>query len=136
MKRILILDDEIAVRESFADFFEDQLWEVLQAGSAEEAIEIMKNEKVQAAIVDVRLPGMDGNSFIRKICETVQDTAFVICTGSPEYLVPADLLDIPCVCKKLMQKPVSSFLELEELVLETMAGIDSIAAMDQPNGAG
>ncbi len=38
MNTVLILDDETAVRQSFADYFEDQLWNVIQAASAEEAI--------------------------------------------------------------------------------------------------
>lgn len=130
MKRILILDDEVAVRESYVDYFEDRLWEVIPAGSAEEALEVLKHEKVDAAVVDVRLPDMDGTSFIRKVCETVRDTVFVICTGSPEYIIPEDLLFFPCVSKKLIQKPVSSFRELEEQILETMALIDSPASED------
>lgn len=125
MKKILILDDEVAVRESYVDYFEDRLWEVVSAGSAEEALEILETEKVDAAVVDVRLPGMDGTSFIRKMCETVQNTAFIICTGSPEYIVPEDLLVFPCVSQILMKKPVSSFRELEDLIEETMDRITS-----------
>ncbi len=120
MKRILILDDEVAVRESFADFFEDQLWDVVQAGSGEEALEILERETVQAAIVDVRLPGMDGNAFIRKMCQKTDSIAFVICTGSPEYLVPEDLLGKRCVSDVLMKKPISSFNEIARLIEKTM----------------
>ncbi len=123
MKRILILDDEVAVRESFADFFEDQQWEVVQAGSGEEALEILEHEMVEAAIVDVRLPGMDGNEFIRKMCQKTDSIAFVICTGSPEYLVPDDLLSKRCVSDLLMKKPISSFNEIVQLIEETMKQI-------------
>ncbi len=123
MKRILILDDEVAVRESFADFFEDHLWDVVQAGSGEEALEILEHETVQAAIVDVRLPGMDGNEFIRTMCQRTDSIAFVICTGSPEYLVPEDLLSKRCVSDVLMKKPISSFDEPQRLIEETLRQI-------------
>lgn len=120
MKTILILDDEAAVRESFADYFEDQLWGVIQAGSAEEALEFLKHSTVQAAVVDVRLPGINGNDFIRKMCTITHQIAFVICTGSPEYVIPDDLLILPCVSSILMKKPVSSFSELENLINRTI----------------
>lgn len=71
MKRILILDDEPAVRQSFMDYFEDRLWFPVQAGSGEEALALLMQERQMAAIVDVRLPGMDGNDFIRSAsCST------------------------------------------------------------------
>jgi CheY-like chemotaxis protein len=66
MKTILILDDEKVVRESFLDYFEDHLWNPVQAESGEQALELLKKESPVVAIVDVRLPGMDGNVFIRK----------------------------------------------------------------------
>ncbi len=99
MKSILILDDEQAVRQSFVDYFEDKLWLPVQAESGELALELLKEQSVAAAIVDMRLPGMDGNSFIREACRRGHSMAFVICTGSPEYHVPDDMLARPCVSK-------------------------------------
>ena len=45
MNTILILDDEQAVRQSLVDYFEDILWNTVQAESAEEALELLKQEK-------------------------------------------------------------------------------------------
>lgn len=120
MKTIMILDDEVAVRESFSDYFEDRSWEVYQAGSGEEALGTLEHTAVQAAIVDVRLPGMDGNEFIRTMCKRTKKIAFVICTGSPEYVVPKDLIAETCVASSLMKKPVNKLEELEARVIETI----------------
>ncbi len=117
MKTILIIDDEQAVRNSFDDYFEDRLWRPVQAGSAEEALNLLKNESLDAAIVDVRLPGMDGNDFIRNAHLLTTMTVFVICTGSPEYLVPQDLMEVPCVSNRLFKKPVTKMIELEKEIL-------------------
>ena len=65
MKRILILDDEPAVRQSFMDYFEDRLWLPVQAGSGEEALALLVQERQMAAIVDVRLPGMGARFTIK-----------------------------------------------------------------------
>ena len=114
MKKILILDDEQAVRESFADYFEDHLWDPIQAESAEDALELLKDESPIGAVVDVRLPGMDGNEFIRRASLLKPKMAFVLCTGSPEYIVPIDFLKLPCVSDRLFKKPVNNLAELEE----------------------
>lgn len=123
MKKILILDDDQAVRESFVDYFEDCLWQTIQAGSAEEALKILEIESPLAALVDIRLPGMDGNEFIRKASRQKPEMAFVVCTGSPEYVVPPDLLELPCVSSRLFKKPVTGLIDLEN---ELIRIIDSI----------
>ncbi|MCB8926129.1 MAG: response regulator [Ardenticatenaceae bacterium] len=117
MKTILILDDEPAVRQSIADFFEDYLWWPIQAGSAEEALELLAAEVPLAAVVDVRLPGMDGNTFIREVSRRGIKMAFVICTGSPEYDMPDDLLVLPFVSDRLFTKPVTDMADMEREIL-------------------
>ena len=117
MKTILILDDEPAVRKSFADFFEDALWESIQAESAEEALKLLENRVPDAAMVDIRLPGMDGNSFIREVYQQNFSMAIVICTGSPEYVVPDDFLKLPYVSNHVFKKPATDLAEMEKEIL-------------------
>ena len=63
-KHFLILDDEESIRQSIAAYMEDDGYIVFQAGSGEEALEIVKNNVIDEAVVDIRLPGMDGNTFM------------------------------------------------------------------------
>ena len=123
MRKILILDDEQTVRQSFVDYFEDRLWLPIQAESAEQALALLEQESVAAAIVDMRLPGMDGNSFIREACRRGHSMAFLICTGSPEYCVPDDLLARPCVSKQLFRKPVNDIEALERELIRVIETI-------------
>lgn len=120
MKSILILDDEAAVRQSLVDHFEDRCWRTVEAGSAEEALTLLGLEQPDAAIVDIRLPGMDGNDFIRQANLNHTSTVFVICTGSPEYLVPPDLQQLSNVSSRLIKKPVANLDELEAELLRLM----------------
>jgi len=124
MKTILILDDEQTVRESFADYFEDRLWRPVQAESAEEALKMLENETPIAAVVDVRLPGMDGNDFIREVCRRNIRMASVICTGSPEYTVPNDLVALSCVSNHLFKKPITDLADLEKDILRVIKRIE------------
>ena len=124
MKTILILDDEQFVRKSIADFFDDQMWRTVQAKSGEDALELIDKEKPHAAIVDVRLPGIDGNAFIRSVFARNLNIAMVICTGSPEYLVQPEFVGVPCVSQRLFRKPVSDLPALENEVLSVLAQLD------------
>jgi CheY-like chemotaxis protein len=117
-KTILFVDDESFIRQSFVDYFEDRFWQTLQAESGEQALEILKTESPDAAIVDIRMDGMDGNDFIRKAYPDNHNTAFVVCTGSPEYEVPADLKILPCVSKQIFKKPITDMAILEKVLLQ------------------
>ncbi len=130
MKTILIVDDEAFIRQSFADYFEDHLWRPLQAESGERALELLEEESPEGVIVDIRMGGMDGNSFIREAYEKKPKIAFVICTGSPEYDVPADLLGWTRVSNHLFRKPVSDMGELEKDLLRLIAEIEARATRD------
>lgn len=114
MKIVLILDDDDAVRESFVNFFEDRNWRVLPARTAEEALEVLQSEAPDGAIVDIRLPGMDGAMFIREVSGTHPTLACVLCTGSPEYRPPDDVAEAPQVYAKVIAKPVAEMIELEK----------------------
>jgi FixJ family two-component response regulator len=118
IKTVLIIDDEVSIRQSFVDFFEDHLWCVLQAESAEEALTILEEKSPGCAVVDIRLKGIDGDAFIREACEKKPKMAFVVCTGSPEYDLPEDLSKLPNVCGQIFRKPVSNMAEIESKLFQ------------------
>jgi DNA-binding NtrC family response regulator len=118
MYSILIIDDEHAVRQSFADFFEDRLWQVIQADSAETALTLVAETKPTVAIVDVRLPGMNGTDFIRQLIKLNIQFPCILCTGSPEFSFPSDFSELSFVSKMPFKKPVADLFKLETLLLE------------------
>lgn len=69
MKRVLVVEDEASIREMVALNLKMAGWEVLEAPSAERALELMhRGEECDAALLDIMLPGMDGLS----LCETIR----------------------------------------------------------------
>lgn len=114
--RILILDDDDAVRESFQYYFEDLGWDVREAETAEKALKVVAQDPPAGVVVDIRLPGMDGNSFILELEKTHPDVACIICTGSPEYQPPAGVLSRPQVFSKVFSKPVTDLEKLAESI--------------------
>lgn len=126
MKRtVLIIDDEEFIRRSFADWFGDRQWIPFESESGEQALEILKTESPNCAIVDIRMGGMNGNDFIREASRKKPDMVFVICTGSPDYFIPDDLLALPNVSEKVFRKPVTSFVELEETLLKLIVKLET-----------
>jgi len=110
---VLVLDDDEAVRDSIADFLEDRGWRVLRAATAEDALDMLGEESLDGAVVDIRLPGMDGNAFIRAACATSPGLAYVICTGSPEYRPPDEVTSLPQVSPRTFTKPLHNLAALE-----------------------
>ena len=69
MKRVLVVEDEASIREMVALNLKMAGWEVVEAPSAERALELMPHgEECDAALLAIMLPGMDGLS----LCETIR----------------------------------------------------------------
>lgn len=60
LKRVLIVDDEPAIREVIRFELEDRPFEFFEASSAREAVEILKNNTIDIIVSDVRMSGGDG----------------------------------------------------------------------------
>jgi DNA-binding NtrC family response regulator len=120
-KEILIVDDEIHIRQSFSYFFEDRGWQVSTADSGEAALDLLRTKACAVALVDIRMCDMDGESFIRTASEKYSAMLFVICTGSPEYEISKDLIHLSCVANKVFGKPVTDMNELEETINKLIA---------------
>ncbi len=64
LPKVLIVDDETSLLNSLMAFFEDEDFDVTGASSGEEALETLSKEHFDAVIIDMRLPGIDGNEVI------------------------------------------------------------------------
>jgi DNA-binding response OmpR family regulator len=67
-KKILVVDDEEAIRDILKQGFTKAGYEVLAAKSAEEAREILRRESVMVIFLDLNLPGMNGV----ELCEIIR----------------------------------------------------------------
>jgi len=66
-KRILVVDDEQEIRDMYSQAFSRAGYTVRSAESAEEALEIFKQEQYWVLFLDLNLPGMDGVELCRQI---------------------------------------------------------------------
>ena len=81
MARILIIDDEEPIRFSLRGILEDEGYEVLEAATAEEGIEVADAERPDLVFLDIWLPGMDGLTAQARLKGNHPDLPVVMISG-------------------------------------------------------
>ncbi len=77
----LIVDDENVVRDSLSKWFEEEGYAVDTAASAREALLKLAQQHWDLALLDIKMPGMDGLELQRKIREVDGEIIIIIMTG-------------------------------------------------------
>ena len=80
-ERILVVDDEEAVREMVSKIIHLIGHEAVTAGSGKEALEILKNEPFSILITDIRMPEIDGFELMKAVRNQFPDTYIICMTG-------------------------------------------------------
>ena len=78
---ILIVDDEEIVRESLASWLEEDGYEVKVAENAARALERLPEKEWNLAMVDLKMPGMDGIELMDEIRKVKPETIVIIMTA-------------------------------------------------------
>jgi CheY-like chemotaxis protein len=66
-EKILIVEDEEATRETWAEFFENAGYVVVQAGDGQEALDMARSERPDIVLLDLKLPRMDGYQVCQRL---------------------------------------------------------------------
>jgi len=77
MKKVLVVDDEVGIRESIKRILGRQGFDVITASNGEDAFKIIRKEDIDLLITDIRMAGMDGVDLL-KVCKSVSPTTEVI----------------------------------------------------------
>lgn len=81
--RILVVDDELFVRELLEEFFSKLDYHVDTAKCAEEALELLAENDYAAALFDLRLPSIDGVQLLEQLRAQGNPMPVVFMTGYP-----------------------------------------------------
>src|SRR5690606_5921798 len=79
--RVLIVDDNVELAEDLAEILTDAGYEARFTGDTAEAIELAKMERFDVALMDVRMPGMDGVALHARLRELAPRSTFVLMTA-------------------------------------------------------
>ena len=80
MSRVLIIDDEPAIRRAMHGILENEGYTINEAPSAIEALPMLHNDTFDAIFCDIKMPQMDGIEFLEK-AKAVTDTPIIIISG-------------------------------------------------------
>ncbi len=79
--RLLIVDDELSVRDSLGKWFREEGYEVATAENANRALTRLAEHPWDVALLDIKMPGTDGIELQRRIHEADPDIAVIMMTG-------------------------------------------------------
>ena len=80
-KRILVIDDEDAIRKSFELALEDSGYPVDTASSGMDGIEMLKSQSYDLVFLDLKMPGINGVETLREIRKLNENIAVYIVTA-------------------------------------------------------
>ncbi|MEX2607562.1 MAG: sigma-54 dependent transcriptional regulator [Kiritimatiellia bacterium] len=141
---ILIVDDERNTREGLARALRRH-YRILLAESAMAALEVLKTESPEAVLTDLRMPGMDGMTLVKRILAMDSQPVCILLTayGNVETAVEAmkagayDFLTKPVNLDRLevLLKRAINTRKLEESNLQLHQQLDSKYGMEQIIGS-
>ncbi len=79
--RILVVDDEDALRTVLSSELEGEGYKVASAADGSEAIEILKKEGFDLILLDIKMPNVDGFEVLKFVKENHPDTKVIMLTG-------------------------------------------------------
>ena len=105
-KNILVVEDNDFVRMQMVKMLVDGGYRIIEAVQGGDALEKVKSEQVDMAIVDLRMEPVDGFEFIRAIRGKNIQIPVILATGddSPDILEQASAWDVGAVLKKPVEK--------------------------------
>ena len=138
MPRILVVDDEEAMRESLNDWLKEDGYEVGLAAGGLEAIDMVRDEPWEIILLDLKMPGMNGLETLKHLKEVRPDAEILMMTayatvdtavqamkeGAFDYLVkPFDPDEVEILIKKIVKH--------KELILENILLRKKLEERDQ-----
>jgi DNA-binding response OmpR family regulator len=90
--KLLLMDDEDSLRILVRDELESGGFEVVEANSGEMALEVLQGAHFDLAILDIRMPGIDGLEVLKRIRKENQSTKVIMLTGVDELKIARDSL--------------------------------------------
>src|SRR6476661_3553185 len=79
--RILVVDDELVVRDSLGKWFTSEGYTARPASGAREALEVIQQMQFDIALIDIKMPGMDGMELQSRLREADPELTVIIMTG-------------------------------------------------------
>jgi DNA-binding NtrC family response regulator len=139
-KRVMVVDDEAAVRTSWSRFLAENDYEVTTAEDGDKAISSLTQKPVDVVVADLRMPGKDGLELLDWLHMTQPDTKFILMTGygdedverQARELGAFDYLDKPVSPEVLSAVITAATVERERKARAEEALAETVAEAAEP----
>src|SRR6266540_518406 len=105
-ERILVIDDEVAIRQSLRMVLEYEGYECVEAASGPDGIEASRRETPDAVVLDIKMPGMDGLEALQAIRAKDAHTPVLMISGHGD--IPTAVEAIQKGAYDFLEKPLES----------------------------
>jgi len=127
-KRILVIDDEVHVRESIESFLSDIGFTVIQAEDGKQGLEKFRNQQPDIVLVDLRMPLVDGLDVLAAVTTESPYTPTIVVSGTGVLqdaiealrLGAWDFITKPIYDMAVLEHSVEKALERAELIEENL----------------
>ncbi len=82
---ILVVDDEVLIRQVIREYLENESYQVLEASDGEEAISILNTTPVDLLILDIMMPKMDGYTALKELKKSKDLPVIILSARQEEY---------------------------------------------------
>jgi DNA-binding NtrC family response regulator len=90
--RLLIVDDELLIRDLLYDYFASRDFDIAVADSGRSALSLLEESHFDTVILDLKMPDMDGLQLTQKIRADDNDLPIILITGYPSFESAIDAL--------------------------------------------
>ncbi len=119
---ILVVDDELLLRDVLYDYLIRQDYQVFAASNGEKALDIIKKEDIHLALVDIKMPGMNGLEVTVQIRKVKPKVCVIIMTGYPS--LNSAISAIKSGASEYIVKPFR-FDELDRIIKKNLESMDT-----------
>lgn len=113
---LLLIDDEVALLENMKELLEDEADQIFTACNGAEALALIENHRIDCIVSDVRMPVMDGLTFLQKARARGFETPVIFYSGHSCDKLRAQTQALGA--RDCLTKP--NFADLEELIRRTL----------------
>jgi two-component system nitrogen regulation response regulator NtrX len=117
--RILVIDDEAAIRDSLKMTLEYDGNDVILAATGEEGVKLIEREAPDLVFLDIKMPGMDGLEVLHKVQHLVEVTPIVVISGHADITTAVEATRLGAF--DFIEKP----LERERVLVTVRNAVDT-----------